>query len=801
MVRHIGIVEAIGGVELDLVVSKRMDDIWSQATSSVGVDGAPCDKSAVVKATTDELRKIDSEALEADPWAKLVLLMADNRPGEEELVAFRELLETVGDINDVARTGVALIHYAIVYDHAPYIELLHQQSKQPILNLLDSLVGYTPLMWCVQLNRQDCCVELFSFIDEIDFGKRSSDGLKAADMVVPGSAMAAFLDQNNFSQYERGSSGPVHLPMDGLSLNAVSAKLDRSDNIGAFGEFEEFEFDKISKNQYLELADYDIPQILDLLISLSRTHQHVTTYPAALLFQCIRYADHKLASAPLVESLIHLSLTRIIATASVEVNPESESQGDIVTQSYWLSAVSFLYYYLCRDEGFFKKYPSALQDIVNTLHTLMTEIVSATHSRLVPLMEPTLLSYTTIEDVKQTLYKRDWNFFKKRKQAKQLALLEKKRNDPRFYDDEVLRHLYPPSLEEQMKLSPMKIVQIFGALSYVLDLHQIHPLFQQQCLSTVINWFSSTLFNKIMKDKKKKALSRAHAIQIRLNLSSLETWIRNNDLTVPKPVLIDNFLWQRFPFTLVCDLNNIDLSNPPIRNVATYRPVDTDPSTDDVPIVSDTSNSLFYYQPFHEITKIHLDPVLQLLQWLQIATTLTNEESLDTTLALLPRLNPVQLLKSIDKYNYEVDESKFNSSLRKKISNAAKSRAAKEEAYLPERQSPALVLPTVAELTDAYSRSSNSRSFQPLLPMDIQDSVYEIHEENSSLRRTDSSYNLNGSKTDEQDDAEQELKYSSNGNQQDGHKADEYFKELDTPLASVQRPAWAADDEIEANPW
>lgn len=779
-----------------------MDDIWGQDTqSSVRVGDVSGEKARVIEATVDELRKLGSQELDTDPWAKLVLIMADSDPGDEELVAFRQLLEDVTDVNDLTRTGVALIHYTIVYDHAPYIELLHQHSRQPLLNLLDSLVGYSPLMWCIQLNRQDCCVELFSFIDEIDFSKPSVDGRKAADMVVPGSAMAAFWDQNNFSQYEQPSSDPLDLPMDSLSLNTGSQEFNRNDNNGLLGDFDDFEFDKMTKNQYLEISDYDIPQILDLLISLPVSHPHVTTYPAGLLYQCIRYADHKLASAPLVESLIHLSMTRIIATAATDLNPECETQGDIVMQSYWFSAVSFLYFYLCRDEGFFKKYPSILQDIINTLHTLMTEIVSATHSRLVPLMEPTLLSYTTIEDVRQTLYRRDWNFFKKRKQAKQLALLEKKKTakDSRFYDDEVLRHLYPPSLEEQMKLSPMKIVQVFGALSYVLDLHQIHPLFQQQCLSTSINWFSSTLFNKIMKDKKKKALSRAHAIQIRLNLSSLETWIRNNDLTVPKPMLVDSFMWQRFPYTLVCDLNNIDLSNPPIRNVATYRPVDSDPSNADGPVVSDTSNSLFYYQPFHQITKIHMDPVLQLLQWLQVATTLTNEESLDATLALIPRLSPVQLLKSIDKYSYEVDESKFNSSLRKKLSSAVKSRGIKEDAYVPERQSPLLVLPTIAELTDTYTRSANSKSFQPLLPMDIQDSVYEIHEENSSMRRTDSAYNLQGATEDDPDD--QESHHSTGSNIQNDHVADEYFKELDTPLASVQRPAWNADDEIEANPW
>lgn len=779
----------------------RMEDIWGQAASSVRTGDVASDRKAAIEETVEKLRRTESDEVESDSWVKLVFLMADNVPGDEELVTFRHLLEDVRDVDDVSRTGVALVHYTIVYDHAPYIELLHEYSMRPNLNLLDSVVGYSPLMWCIQLNRQECCVELFSFIDELDFGKVSADGLRAADMVIAGSAMADFLDQNNFAQYEQASHNRLELSMDGLSLKTESPAFSGNDNSVGLGEFQEdFEFDKIAKNQYLEFADYDIPQILDLLISLPASHQHVTTYPAALLFQCIRYADHKLVSAPLVESLIHLSLTRIIATASTELNSDLEIQGDIVMQSYWLSAVSFLYYYLCRDEGFFKRYPSILQDVINTLHTLMTEITSAIHERLVPLMEPTLLSYTTIEDVRQMLYKRDWNFFKKRKQLKQLALLEKKRNNSQFYYDEVLRHLYPPSLEEQMKLSPMKIVQVFGALSYVLDLHQIHPLFQQQCLSTATNWFSSTLFNKILKDKKKKALSRAHAIQIRLNLSSLDTWIRNNDLTVPKPMLIDSFMWERFPYTLISDLKDIDLSKPNLRNVATYRPVDRKSSTKDVPVVLDTTNSLFYYQPFHQITKIHLDPVYQLLQWLQVATTLTNEESLDTTLSLLPRLSPVQLLKSIDKYSYEVDENKFSPSLRKRLSSAVKSQTVKEDAYLPERQSSLLVLPTVAELTDTYTRSTNSRSFQPLLPMDIQDSVYEIHEDNTALRKEDDSYKLPDA-LDNEPEMDEENSQGSADDPKNGHVADEYFKELDTPLASVPRRTWAPDDEIEANPW
>lgn len=227
----------------------------------------------------------------------------------------------------------------------------------------------------------------------------------------------------------------------------------------------------------------------------------MTTYPAGLIYQCIRYADHKIKSKPLVESLINLSLTKILTSVSSNgaaglVSTEASLQaGDIVLQSYWLSCLSFLYYYLCRDDSFFKRHPSVLQELINTIHSIIIELTSSIHCRLISLIDSTLLAYTTIQDVKQTLYKRDWNFFKKRKQAK-LLLKEKNRkqlkeqqkkelhrksqdqenheeeegrqdgndsddrastNDDNnssvslFYDKEILRHLYPPSFEEQMK--------------------------------------------------------------------------------------------------------------------------------------------------------------------------------------------------------------------------------------------------------------------------------------------------------------------------------------------------------------
>ncbi|CAR27454.1 ZYRO0C17204p [Zygosaccharomyces rouxii] len=805
-----------------------LDDIWGPGPEvSLSRDS---DKALQAKSTLHEILSQENRE-EEDIWVQLVHLIADYDPGDEQLKAFEELLPKIGDqVNDKARTGLALIHYVIIYDHASYIELLHRYRLN--LNLLDDVIGYSPLMWAFHLNRQDCCIELFSFIEELDFDMKNKEGLTAWDIVTPASSISEFLDQNNIFQYKNSTANsPITIeeptPDHSLDLQMADMSLKGETGTGGaggrggFGSSDDFDFEKLVKDQYFEVEDFDVPQILDLLVSLPEKYPHVTTYPAGLLFQCIRYADHKIKSPSLVESLVHLSLTRIISNLSNDLVPNEETTGDIVVQSYWFSAISFLYYYLCRDEGFFKRNPKSLQDLVNGMHSLMVELTSSIHSRLVPLIEPTLLSYTTIEDVKQTMYKKDWNIFKKKRPEKNRNAGDKTKSVS-YYHDEMLKHLYPPSLKEQMKLSPMKLVQIFGALAYVLELHQIHPLLRQQFLSTAISWFSTALFNRLMSEKKKKYLSRARAIQIKLNLSSLENWIKNNDLIPPKPVLIDDFMWQRFPYTLAKDLSDIDLSHPPIRNVATYKPVDTDK---DNTCVYDTTNSLFYYQSLHRIAQLHLAPVNQLLQWLQVATSLENEESLDETASLLSSLTPLQLLKSVERYSYEVDEHKFKSPLKKKLSAIVKSQNAKGDPYLAERQLPLLALPTIAELTDTYTYSPDSENYLPILSVEIQDAMYDIHDENVRLRKDEAIAIAHRRSLEEEEEEEEEednnndkdndddesnekdisemlyLRDTGGFSKSDGDVGDAYFKEINAPSAIAHRPTWADNPEVEANPW
>ena len=258
---------------------------------------------------------------------------------------------------------------------------------------------------------------------------------------------------------------------------------------------------------------------------------------------------------------------------------------------------------------------------------------------------------------------------------------------------------------------------------------------------------------------------------------------------------------ERFPYTLIHNVGEIDLSSNELRNIATYKKQNGS--------IFDMSNSLFYYQSFYHISLFHFEPLLQLLQWLQVATTLDDVASLEVTSSILNRLTPLQLLKSMEKYRYEVDESKFKSMLRKKLSVICKENGDTEQ-YLPERAVPLLALPTISELIESYTDCSDSFQFLPFLPIDIQDDIDEIHEQNNKERELKQQRSNWENPDGEESENETSSKSEEGSDKEDGDfgkvpfdsdAGDQLFKELHAPSTAAQRPVWAANDDIEANPW
>ena len=165
----------------------------------------------------------------------------------------------------------------------------------------------------------------------------------------------------------------------------------------------------------------------------------------------------------------------------------------------------------------------------------------------------------------------------------------------------------PPSPKRRAKVSPRNITSLLSSTLFVLDLYDIHSVIIAQTMSQLMYWLGAELFNRIMSNR--KYLARTKAMQIRMNVSVLEEWAKSNN-----------------------------------RQPEHYENGSTSAS-------GDTTD---------EAARHHLGPVIQLLQWLQIFTSIgTNQDALQGTIGQLPRLSPQQLMHTVKYYRNEVGEEKL----------------------------------------------------------------------------------------------------------------------------------------------
>ena len=167
------------------------------------------------------------------------------------------------------------------------------------------------------------------------------------------------------------------------------------------------------------------------------------------------------------------------------------------------------------------------------------------------------------------------------------------------------RRMRPPSPKQRAKPAPRNVTSLLSSTLFVLDLYDVHSVITAQIISQLLYWLGAELFNRIMSNR--KYLARTKAMQIRMNVSILEDWARTNNRT------------------------------PEHFEHGEMRPSG---------------------EPTVEAARRHLEPVIQLLQWLQCFSSLDADdlEALVGTLQQLKSLSPQQLIHAAEHYRSEVGE-------------------------------------------------------------------------------------------------------------------------------------------------
>lgn len=685
------------------------------------------------------------------PIVQLCLACANN-----DTYSVKDLItENQSLLNMVDSKGLTPLIYAICFHNNDCVDVLLTLNVD--CNEPDNLVGWTPIMWATYLDYEDIIERLVS--SNADPKKTVGKSMKnAIQLIKPGSKAEEYYKIHGYLEKPKYIANDSFYATDNtlasgvknISLNSDNNKFidETNDYYDEMSTSDEFNFNMVQYKQYLKFNDNSIRAIMDYLFDLPNKYHTKPLYPSSVIFQCLRYAEDKLNNPGMVKMLMDLYIIRIRNVSGTKSGvvqfygekerKEREKQKkkekdttpdpppvDITTICYWISALNHLYYYLVRDTAcnFLSKYPELLQDLISCLQSLIFKLAFTLDAKLETILEPCILQYNSVPDT-DIIYKSDWKVFKN----------QSKQHTKSSYE-EIIDMLYPPSYKEQMKPSPLKVIQTLGALLYVLELYYVSDVIKQQCLSAVLYFIGAHLFNKIVSHK--RYCSRIKALEIRLNISYIQDWLRSNNL---QPFIEEdgNFdtvlaMWRNdgFPDTLVGKPTGY------LSNVCRYNGDARDPT-----------DATYYMNHLFTIGKYALAPVVELTEWLQVFTEITTLEEMQDTLDVFEVLASSTMVQCVRNYHYEVDEKKFPKKIKKWLKEnrhnesdklQEKGMFYKDESKLVLNQGQAfpLCLPRKVQLLHQYGAdfkhvdNRKLAAYQPHIPVIIRDDIETIVDEHA----------------------------------------------------------------------
>lgn len=536
-------------------------------------------------------------------------------------------------------SGSTALVYAACFGHEHVASELLRYGADPDVQ---DQHEWTALMWAINNHHLPIVERLME--NGASLSIRTSTNRTALDFVAPDSDIGGYLRRNGYTGGDDGDDDGKNEPDDfyqrpvdpaefeeelsreqmilqsSIALDVPLAHLDGGMDdepnagwFGAGGAGDEadtgddgqppFVWDRCLPDQMFVFADKDIPKVLDLAITQmvpQRSHAQKPV-PANTIFLGARYA-HYFGSPETLQNFLEPALQRIRAVVL-------EHQSDLAFQAFWLSNCSLLLYYMRRDPGLTEvtaDFQQRLSELISDIYVLMTRDVE---TRLDRVLDASILDHETIPGLNDIQFRHEWRLF--RSKAK-----------PHSAGDDVKQVTLPPSMEQKMKPSPRNVTSILSSTLFVLDLYDVHPIITQEVVSQVLYWLGAVMFNRIMSNR--KYLARSRAMQIRLNVSAIEDWARNNNR---RPEDADEF------------------------HVRGSAPV---------------------YASVLELARQHLAPVTEILQWLQCFTGFGDDfTNVVTTLQQLKNINPQQLIHVAKKYRPEVGEKSLSSEYRAYLNELA----------------------------------------------------------------------------------------------------------------------------------
>ncbi|KAL1883083.1 hypothetical protein VTK73DRAFT_10009 [Phialemonium thermophilum] len=602
--------------------TRLMEMLAAQAAHSAGA--AFEDEEAVAK--DDKL----SEGEKRDILQRALTMAASNGNVESVTKILNGKARDFVDVNASDEDGTPPLIYASCFGHESVVQALIEAGADVDKQDRNQ---WSALMWAMT-NRHKGIAKLL-----LDNGaspeKKTSSGRTAFDFIAPDSDMSFYLQDSGYGIGSVGTGDDFYNP--GFSQDKFEEELmenemrrrmmmesarDLEVDLGNVGmddqpepidEFEEeqqeFDWTRCRHDQMFVFQENELDRILDVVIT-NMTPQRSPSQkpvPANMIFLSARYA-HYHSSTEL--------LAKLLITAMDKINEVVERyQWDMTILAFWISNATLLLHYLKKDVGL----SEATSDFQARLSELISEIfiliVRDAERRMDKVLDSAMLDHETIPGFEDITFQNEWKIFKRK---------------PQVREEPPEKRYRPPSPKQRAKPAPRNVTSLLSSTLFVLDLYDVHSVITAQIISQLLYWLGAELFNRIMSNR--KYLARTKAMQIRMNISILEDWARQNNR---QPEHYEHGEMKSSGETTV------------------------------------------------EAARRHLAPVIQLLQWLQCFSSLGADdlEALVGTLQQLRALSPQQLIHAASHYRPEVGEKGLPKSAMKYLATIHKEAMSRREKH------------------------------------------------------------------------------------------------------------------------
>ncbi|CEP09882.1 hypothetical protein [Parasitella parasitica] len=238
--------------------------------------------------------------------------------------------------------------------------------------------------------------------------------------------------------------------------------------------------------------------------------------PANIVFLSARFA-HYYSNRDLLNLLLDATarkLSRIIKNV----------YRDTQTLAFWIANMCQLSSYLKRDPGLCIPTTDAQETLSELISEGYSYFVTESQKRLEKMLS-SVMDYEPIHELNQVDFADDWQRFFRRSShnlssRKSVDILSSELAERKYSLDATSSS----SSSDEATGTPQLMTHLLTDLLHMLQSYHVPPAIVIQAMAQFFHYLSCEMFNQVLTYK--KYLCRSKALQIRMNLSALEDWVR-----------------------------------------------------------------------------------------------------------------------------------------------------------------------------------------------------------------------------------------------------------------------------------